>query len=193
MTFYVKLMPPGAQRFRFLTEAGGSSARRKDARRFPDRDAALACARRLREERLSCQARVVNDKGHERPLTVTEQFPGVTKVAEATGLPAEVVRQLARLRGCPLARGGRGYRFASVEAFKGFLAGLTHEQRLSVPAFCAELKTKLCEEIGKLAWGMDRGEWNRLMRRSYDDLVRLRDDWKARGAADKARLAGVPT
>lgn len=190
MSFYVKLLDGvESKRRSYLAEDGSLVARRAKARTWPDRASALEVARRLREERKGCDATVCNEKGRNRPATVSELHPGTEQVATATGLDEDVVRALAGVAGCPVVRGGRGYRFASIEAFRGFVEGMTHEQRLQVPEFLAAEKDKLIEQIAKLTWGMDGGEVARLRRRTYGDLERMLAEWQRRDELDKARRA----
>lgn len=188
MSFYVKLKESkDAKRFRFVTVDNETTGRRAKALAFYSRDVALRAAARQLEERPACEARVVNENGRLRNRTVTESHPGVDAIACAVGLPHDVVLALAKVPGCPVVEGGRGRRFASVEAFKGFLAGLTQEQRLLVPAYAVEIKQKLVLEIAGLCWGASDAEAARMRRMPYDELVALRDEWKRRDAEDKQR------
>lgn len=167
----------------------GKKIHRRDQQQlcYSDRAVALAAATCLREEHPG--SRFQRDHLRARVGVGGRQDLHASLVADdpACGLTADVVSSMRRIPGCPYVAGGRGHRFASVEAFKGFLAGLAFEQRLLVPAYLAMEKEKLVEEIAGLAWGADGGETARLRRRSYSDLLHMRDEWRLRDAADKER------
>lgn len=187
--WYVRLIDSAKSelRSRFVTADGSTTTHRAKALRFDQRPAALDAAAKLREERPGCDAHVVNEKGRRRSRTITESHPGTDTVAKATGLSPAVILALAGVQGCPVVRGGRGKRFASVEAFRGFLAGLSPEARLKVPAYLKEEKLKVAVAICTLTWGGDA--YGLVRRNTLAQLQAMLAEWQARDAADKARRA----
>jgi hypothetical protein len=116
--------------------------------------------------------------------SVSASHPGTAEVAKAAGLGEEVIRALAGAKGCPLVKGGRGYRFVSVEAFTKWALELPLETRLRVKPWARQLKHEVIEEIAKLTWGADS---EALQRKSHGELLALLAEWEQRDAEDVKR------
>jgi len=128
-------------------------------------------------------------------LTVTGNCPGARAVAKGTGLSEGDVRKIAQAKpeGCPLVKGGVGYRFTSVKDFQEWWNGLSEEARRQFsPRYARKANMELAKEIASRTWVQVR--WNavvtRLSKLPLERLEKLVEYWRSLDAETNQQAQG---